>query len=119
MNILENAIRHADGMTTLDLIVRPKDCDAIFTIKDDGCGIPKDKLPGIFTGYLGNDVTVADRSKGSMHIGLSLCAAIIKAHGGEIWAVNNPDKGASFNFSLAMEVSDNEQQQIQNIGNRR
>ena len=109
MNILENAVRHAEGMTELRLTVQASDNIAVFTISDNGCGIAKEKLNDIFTGYLGKDATNADRSKGSMNIGLSLCAAIIKAHGGEIWAQNNPNGGASFSFSLITEATDNEQ----------
>ena len=78
-------------------------------ISDNGCGIETEKLRNIFTGYLGNDTQKADRSKGNMNIGLSLCAAIIKAHGGEIWAYNNTDGGASFSFSLITEATENEQ----------
>lgn len=109
INILENAVRHAEGMTELKLTVQINDDTAVFTVSDNGCGIAKEKLNDIFTGYLGKDATNADRSKGSMNIGLSLCAAIIKAHGGEIWAQNNPAGGASFSFSLTTEAIDNEQ----------
>lgn len=109
INILENAVRHAEGMTTLELSVTMIDDNAVFTIKDDGCGIPKEKMDDIFTGYLGKDATSADRSKGSMNIGLSLCASIVKAHGGNIWAENNIDGGASFSFSLVTEAIESEQ----------
>ena len=35
-------------------------------------------------------------------MGLSICRAIIKAHGGQLWAANNPDQGASFHFTLSV-----------------
>jgi len=38
-----------------------------------------------------------------MGIGLSLCSAIIKAHGGRIWAENGEDGGAVFSFELPLE----------------
>ena len=41
-----------------------------------------------------------------MGIGLSVCSAIIKAHGGEIKAYNRPEGGAVFMFSLEMEDLD-------------
>lgn len=109
INILENAVRHAKGMTRIKFTVDLQDNTALFTISDNGCGIETEKLRNIFTGYLGNDTQKADRSKGNMNIGLSLCAAIIKAHGGEIWAYNNTDGGASFSFSLITEATENEQ----------
>ena len=50
INILENAVQHAVGMTTLTLRVFLLGGLAVFEILDDGCGIREDRLPGIFTG---------------------------------------------------------------------
>ncbi len=110
INILENAVRHANGMTELHLLVIADGNNAVFEISDNGCGIAKEKLNDIFTGYLGKDITNADRGKSSMNIGLSLCAAIITAHGGTISAYNRPEGGAVLRFSLTMEEIENEQQ---------
>lgn len=112
MNILENAVVHARGMTRLSLRVFTKGDRAIFEIADNGCGIPKDKLSQLFSGrYSGTDAP-ADGGRHNMGIGLSVCAAIVKAHGGEIQAENRPEGGAQFRFSLQMEETDHEQQQI-------
>lgn len=56
----------------------------------------------LFTGLLGSDVS-ADTSRSSMGIGLSVCSAIIKAHGGTIHAKNRTQGGAEFSFSLNTE----------------
>ena len=104
MNIMENAIMHAKGMTELEIVVQIVEDKAIFEIKDDGCGIPEDRLPYIFTGYLDRDTNVpTDGSRNNMGIGLSVCSTIIKAHGGVIYAKNRPEGGALFGFSLDME----------------
>ena len=48
----------------------------------------------------------ADGQKNSMGIGLSVCAAILKAHGGEIYAENQKSGGVTFGFSLEKEEVD-------------
>ena len=104
MNIMENAIMHAEGMSELEVSVRIEDNNAIFEIKDDGCGIPEERLPHLFTGYLDRDSSVpTDGSRNNMGIGLSVCSTIIKAHGGSIYAKNRTEGGALFGFSLEME----------------
>ena len=104
MNIMENAVFHAKGMTELVLSVRIEDGSAIFEIKDDGCGIPEDKLQQIFTGYLEREGSVpADGSRNNMGIGLSVCSTIIRAHGGVIFAKNREEGGAIFGFRLEIE----------------
>jgi two-component system sensor histidine kinase KdpD len=102
LNLLENAVHHAKGMTKLQLNVTLTGKYARFCVEDDGCGIPPEKLDMLFTGYLSPD-TSADSSRSNMGIGLSVCSAIIKAHGGEITAENKPDGGARFIFLLERE----------------
>jgi len=106
INILENALIHAEGMTELQLVVREEAHKAIFEVLDNGCGIPEDKLAKIFSGYIGRDNTPTDGTRNNMGIGLSVCSTIIKAHGGEIYAKNRPEGGAVFGFSLEMEEED-------------
>lgn len=104
MNIMENAIMHAEGMTELEVSVKLEDNNAIFEIIDNGCGIPEDRLPQLFTGYLERDTSIpTDGSRNNMGIGLSVCSTIIKAHDGAIYAKNRPEGGALFGFSLEME----------------
>lgn len=102
-NILENAVDHAKGMTELRLEVRCEKGLAHFTVSDNGCGIPAERLDQLFTGYAGRQDVPADGSRSNMGIGLSVCAAIVKAHGGEIRARNLESGGAEFSFSLETE----------------
>lgn len=110
VNILENAVQHAVGMTEIRLKVFTVGTKAIFEISDNGCGIDKDKLPRIFSGYFENKGAPADNYKRSMSIGLSVCASIIKAHDGDITAENRKEGGCCFRFALDMEAEENEQQ---------
>ena len=102
-NLLENAVIHAWGMTTLELEIRLEEHLARFTVRDDGCGIHPSRMDDLFTGYLGTTERQGDSSRRNMGIGLSVCATIIKAHGGQITAHNRPGGGAEFTFTLTME----------------
>ena len=105
VNLLDNAVDHAHGMTELHLQVNCVRNKAWFTVRDNGCGISEDRLKNLFTGYLSRGDLPTDSSRHNMGIGLSVCAAIVKAHGGEIEAKNNPEGGASFTFWLELEES--------------
>lgn len=106
INILENALIHAEGMTELQLVVYVKENRAVFEVIDNGCGISEDRLAKIFSGYIERENIPTDGTRNNMGIGLSVCSTIIKAHGGEIYAKNRPDGGAIFGFSLKMEDED-------------
>ena len=103
INILENAVQHAKGMTTLILRVSTLGNRAIFEIKDNGCGINPKYLDTLFTGYYTSDNDVVDGQKKNAGIGLSVCSSIIKAHGGTIIAENLESGGAVFRFELDTE----------------
>jgi len=108
LNILENAIHHAKGFTRLALKVFVIDQKAIFEIADDGCGIPAEKLDRIFLGYSDKAESTADTQSRNAGIGLSVCATIVKAHGGDITAENAKSGGAVFRFVLTTEEVSNE-----------
>ncbi len=108
INILENTIHHAKGFTKLSLRVFSIGQKAIFEISDDGCGILPEKLDHIFTGYNDKFESTSDTQARNAGIGLSVCATIIRAHGGDITAENAKDGGAIFRFSLTTEETTNE-----------
>ena len=103
LNLLENAVYHAVGMTCLTLCVELHGKKVLFKISDNGCGIPAERMNSLFTGYMEPRNSPSDGTRHNMGIGLSVCSAIVKAHGSEINAQNNPDGGACFLFYLDME----------------
>jgi PAS domain S-box-containing protein len=70
----------------------------IVSVTDRGSSIPEKKMEEIFEPFF------TTKEKG-MGLGLSICRTIVTAHRGKLWATNNPDGGATFYFSLPVEVS--------------
>ena len=110
VNILENAMEHAQGMTKLSIRISLHSPWAIFEITDDGQGIDKGRLEEILRGPYHPDARCSDGKRSNSGIGLSVCFTIIKLHGGVLQVENTRKGGALFRFSLPMEDSANEQQ---------
>ena len=98
VNMLENSVQHAVGHTEICLTVTSEGEAARFEVSDDGCGIDEAIIGDIFSGALDRD----DSRGHGMGIGLSVCASIIKAHGGEIYA-ENKERGAILGFKLEID----------------
>ena len=101
LNLLENAVLHAKGATSIELTVERRGSEAVFTVLDDGCGIGEQLLPRLF------EKTVCHEDRGdsrrSLGIGLTVCNAIIRAHSGRMSARNRPEGGAAVGFTLPLE----------------
>ena len=70
----------------------------IVSVTDQGTGITEEKIENIFEPFF------TTKSKG-MGLGLSVCCSIISAHRGKLCATNNTDRGATFYFSVPVEIS--------------
>lgn len=106
INLMENAVKHAEHMTQIEVSVTQEDGFARFYVTDDGDGIRKDLLPVIFDGMIYSEET--DTTSRNMGIGLSVCKAIVVAHHGSIRAKNLKNGGAQFRFSLPLEEDSHE-----------
>jgi signal transduction histidine kinase len=100
-NILNNAIKFTqEGTITISIGLERKkeehnNQEIVVSIQDTGQGIDSEILPKLFTKFATKSET---RGTG---LGLFISKSIVEAHGGKIWAQNNPDgKGATFSFSL-------------------
>ena len=75
---------------------------AVVSVLDNGDGIPNSYLDHLFDGSIAlSGPQSSDRTR-RLGIGLSVCRAIIQAHGGTISARNNPEGGACFSFTLPL-----------------
>jgi signal transduction histidine kinase len=96
-NILCNAIEFTKNVHELVVSITVQKIgndEVIVNIKDNGIGIDLQILPKIFTKF-------ATKSQTGTGLAMFISKSIIEAHGGKIWAKNNPDgKGATFIFTL-------------------
>ena len=110
LNLMENAVLHAKGMTELILKTElTEDGFAEISVCDDGCGIAKNKLSAIFSGYSESNSSPADGGRNNLGIGLSVCSTIIKAHGSEVKVESSENGGTVFSFSLKTEENNLEE----------
>lgn len=105
-NLLENAVLHGKTTTKIDLSVQSDHGDALFSVRDNGQGIAPELLPTLFDGTLKHGETTACDGKRNMGLGLSVCLAIVRAHGGTMEAQNLAD-GAEFTFRLPLSTGGN------------
>ena len=103
MNLLDNAAKHASGMTELRLDVTLDGKWVHFTVSDNGSGIDPKILPVLFRGQIDPEKGKPYDSNRFRGIGLAACQAIVSAHGGKRSASNRPEGGAVFDFSLPAE----------------
>jgi signal transduction histidine kinase len=70
--------------------------EVMVSVSDTGEGIPADKREEIFNAFF-------TTKAGGTGMGLAISSAIIESHGGRLWATVNPERGATFHFSLPTE----------------
>ena len=97
-NLLNNAIKFTEqGDITISTEKKEKyGKEVIVKVKDTGSGIDPDIMSRLFTKF-------ATKSHTGTGLGLFISKIIVEAHGGRMWAENNPEKGASFSFSLPLD----------------
>ena len=101
-NLMENAAVHGERTSRIRVSVRAEEGFARFAVEDDGRGIPEKELPTLFDGTLKRNETANGDGKRNMGLGLSVCLAIVRAHGGTMQA-QNLSGGAEFTFRLPLE----------------
>ena len=99
-NILSNALKYSPPGSPIDIEVRASTEFAEVLIRDYGMGLDATDLSKIFHRYYRTSSAIEGDLEGS-GIGLYLCAQIIEAHRGKIWAESNgPGHGATVHFTL-------------------
>jgi signal transduction histidine kinase len=92
-NLTDNAARHARGV--VELALRNGAGEVVFTIDDDGAGIPASERPRIFERFV-RLTEARDRDSGGSGLGLAIVAEIASAHGAAVQVLDSPLGGARF-----------------------
>jgi len=101
VNLVDNAIKHTRDNTKITLTYYQDDLYTWFEVSDNGGGIEKEKIAGIFDGLLEKKALNPDKNRRS-GLGLSICKGIVEAHSGKIKAFNNDIGGMTVTFNLPL-----------------
>jgi signal transduction histidine kinase/CheY-like chemotaxis protein len=104
-NLLNNSAKYTKPGGHIELAIERQGSDVVVRVKDDGVGIPKDKLSSIFEMFTQVDGAL-ERSGGGLGIGLSLVRGLVQMHGGHVEACSNgKGKGSEFTVRLPIVLS--------------
>ncbi len=107
-NLCGNAVNYTNKGGEIKIILKQKDDDVIFSVIDNGNGIPKEDIPHLFKRF--SQGTSKKRSTGT-GLGLYLSRQIIEAHNGKIWVESKINKGSEFSFLLTDVVTTEKERQ--------
>ena len=100
-NLLENAARHTPTDTVVQLRARRDGGELVVSVEDHGPGLPEHDVERVFEKFQRATSEGAVRGIG---LGLAICRAIVRLHGGRIWAERVPGGGTAFRFTLPLEA---------------
>jgi two-component system sensor histidine kinase KdpD len=107
-NLIENALKYSPAESGIAIQARALSDPAALEVRvrDQGIGIPAHELGAIFDKFYRVqhiELPWAPRRPPiGTGLGLAICAAIVRAHGGRIWAESTPGVGSTFAFTLPM-----------------
>ena len=110
-NLCGNAVNYTNKDGHIKVILKAQSGDLIFSVEDNGNGIPQSDIPHLFMRF--SQGTSRKRSTGT-GLGLYLSRQIIEAHGGKIWVESKLNKGSEFTFLLTDVVRSSEERQVVN-----
>jgi two-component system sensor histidine kinase/response regulator len=99
-NLIQNALTHSARAVTVTMSARADSGGALFTVADDGVGIPPEYHDIIFRKFEQVKTPHIPRVRSS-GLGLAFCKLVVEAHGGRIWVKSGADRqGSAFHFWL-------------------
>jgi two-component system sensor histidine kinase KdpD len=100
VNLLENAAKYTPPGTPVHVSAVTYAGEAIVSVEDEGPGLPPGDEDALFGKFQRG---APEGAIGGVGLGLAICRAILKLHGGRIWADRRPKGGAAFRFALPLE----------------
>ena len=97
-NLLSNGAKYSGAGSTVTVAVAAHDDEVVTRILDDGPGFPADEASRLFELFYRSPGTAG--TAGGAGIGLFVCARLIAAMGGRIWALPRDGGGAEFGFAI-------------------
>ena len=99
-NLIQNALTHSARSVTVTLGARTDSGGTLFTVADDGVGIPPEYHDIIFRKFEQVKTPHIPRVRSS-GLGLAFCKLVVEAHGGRIWVKSGSERqGSAFHFWL-------------------
>lgn len=100
-NLIQNALTHSPRNVRISLRGRHDTASdgVLFTVADNGAGIPKEYHEIIFRKFEQAKTPSVPRVRSS-GLGLAFCKLAVEAHGGRIWVQSEEGKGSQFHFTL-------------------
>ena len=99
-NLIQNALTHSANAVTLQLSVRRDGEGVLFTVADNGPGIPPEYHEIIFRKFEQVKTPNMPRVRSS-GLGLAFCKLVVESHGGRIWVQSGGERqGSAFHFAL-------------------
>ena len=100
LNLLENATRYAGANATIQLDAQVVGDTIVVQVADDGPGIPEHERDKVFEKFYRGERT--PKSDGGVGLGLTICRAIVRAHGGRISIQESPSGGTLVEFTVPL-----------------
>ncbi len=98
INLVGNAVKFTENGSVEIVVESDSQNTLLFSVKDNGIGIPKEKQELIFESFTQVD-SLTTRKYGGTGLGLTICQKLVKIMGGRIWLESLADKGSTFFFT--------------------
>ena len=99
-NLLENAAKYTPPGTLVRLRAERRDSEVVVSVEDFGAGLADGEFERVFQKFHRGAI---EGTRGGMGLGLAICRAIVRLHGGRVWGECVPGGGAAFRFALPLE----------------